>query len=95
MPLWPAGQRLCGPLANAFVAKALLGITRTAGLIEALTVDRALRRICGFSMCKKLPSEATFSRAFEEFSDARLPERVHARAHQDASGRPARRALEP
>ena len=60
------------------MAKALLGITRTAGLIEALTVDRALRRICGFSMCKKLPSEATFSRAFEEFSDARLPERVHA-----------------
>ena len=55
-------------LANAFVAKAVLGLGTTAGLIERLTIDRALRRICGFPLCKKLPSEATFSRAFEEFS---------------------------
>ena len=40
-------------------------------------MDRALRRICGFAACKKLPSESTFSRAFEEFAEARLPERVH------------------
>jgi hypothetical protein len=64
-------------LANAFVAKAVLGLATTAGLIERLTVDRALRRICGFSMCRKLPSEATFSRAFDEFSRGRLAERVH------------------
>ena len=31
-------------LANAFVAKAVLGLTTTAGLIERLTIDRALRR---------------------------------------------------
>ena len=64
-------------LANAFVAKAVLGLTTTAGLIERLTIDRALRRICGFPLCKKLPSEATFSRAFEEFAEGRLAERVH------------------
>ena len=64
-------------LANAFVAKAVLGLTTTAALIERLSIDRALRRICGFSMCKKLPSEATFSRAFDEFSDGKLAERVH------------------
>ncbi len=64
-------------LANAFVAKAVLGLTTTAGLIERLAIDRALRRICGFRLCKKLPSEATFSRAFEEFAEARLVERVH------------------
>ena len=64
-------------LANAFVAKAVLGLATTAGLIERLTIDRALRRICGFPMCKKLPSEATFSRAFEEFAEERLAERVH------------------
>ena len=39
-------------LANAFVAKAVLGLTTTAGLIERLTIDRALRRICGFPLCK-------------------------------------------
>ena len=64
-------------LANAFVAKAVLGLTTTTGLLERLTVDRGLRRICGFSRCKKLPSEATFSRAFEEFAQWRLAERVH------------------
>jgi hypothetical protein len=64
-------------LANAFVAKAVLGLTATAALIERLSIDRALRRICGFPLCKKLPSEATFSRAFEEFSEGKLAERVH------------------
>jgi hypothetical protein len=64
-------------LANAFVAKAVLGLTTTAGLIERLTMDRALRRICGFPLCKKVPSEATFSRAFAEFAEHRLAERAH------------------
>lgn len=63
--------------ANAFVAKTVLGLGTTAGLIERLAIDRALRRICGFSMYGKLPSEATFSRAFDEFAQTRLAERVH------------------
>lgn len=65
-------------LANAFVAKAVLGLPTTAALIERLTIDRALRRICGFALCKKLPSESTFSRAFDEFAVLNLAERVHA-----------------
>lgn len=64
-------------LANGFVAKAVLGLPTTVALIERLTVDRALRRICGFSRWKKLPDEATFSRAFAEFASSRLAERVH------------------
>lgn len=67
-----------GMLSSAFVAKAVLGISTTAGLIERLAADRALRRICGFSMWKKLPSESTFSRAFAEFAEAGLAERTHA-----------------
>ncbi len=67
-----------GMLANAFVAKAVLGISTTAGLIERLAMDRALKRICGFSMWRTLPSEATFSRAFAEFAVAGLAERTHA-----------------
>ncbi len=66
-----------GSLANAFVAKVALGLSTTASLIERLKIDRALRRICGFSMWKQVPNEATFSRAFAEFSKAQLPERVH------------------
>ncbi len=70
-------------LANAFVAKSVLGLlspvreTTTTALIERLMIDKALRRICGFPLCKKLPSEATFSRAFEEFAEGCLAERVH------------------
>lgn len=64
-------------LANAFVAKVVLGIPTTAGLIERLMIDRALRRLCDFPLNRRLPSAATFSRAFAEFAQARLAERVH------------------
>lgn len=64
-------------LASAFVAKTVLGIKTTVGLIERLVIDKALRRICGFPMRKKLPHEASFSRAFAEFADANLAERAH------------------
>ena len=64
-------------LASAYVAKAVLGLTTTTGLIERLTVDRALKRICGFSLWKRLPDEATFSRAFAEFATDGLAERAH------------------
>ena len=64
-------------LANAFVAKAVLGITTTVGLVERLSMDRTLRRICGFPPFAKLPSEATFSRAFAQFAQERLVERAY------------------
>lgn len=65
-------------LASAFVAKSVLGFSTTKGLIERLTIDRALRRICGFAMWKRLPDESTFSRAFAEFAADGLAERAHA-----------------
>lgn len=71
----PAHDRAA--LASAFVAKTLLGLRTTAALIERLQIDRALRRICGFAMWKRLPSESSFSRAFEEFAQGRVGERVH------------------
>ena len=75
---WPwASAERPGAFANAFVAKAILGLPTTVALIERLTVDRALRRICGFSRWKKLPDEATFSRAKACFAESRLAERVH------------------
>jgi hypothetical protein len=64
-------------LANAFVAKSVLGLGTTTALIERLTIDRSLRRICGFPLHRNLPSESTFSRAFEEFAESKLAERVH------------------
>ena len=81
---WPEHDR--GMLANAFIAKAVLGLPTTAGLIERLAVDRALRRICGFSMWKELPGESTFSRAFAEFAEAGLAERAHAALVRETLG---------
>ena len=75
-----------GILASAFVAKAVLGLSTTTGLIERLAMDRALRRICGFPMWKKLPCESTFSRAFAEFAEAGLAERTHAALVQETLG---------
>jgi transposase len=66
-----------GALANAFIAKAVLGLATTAALIERLQIDRALRRICGFSLWKRLPTASSFSRVFAEFATAKLAERVH------------------
>lgn len=73
-------------LASAFVAKAVLGLTTTAGLIERLAVDRALKRICGFSMWERLPDESTFSRAFAEFAADGLAERAHAALVKETLG---------
>ena len=64
-------------LANAFVAKAVFELPTTRALIERLTMDRTLKRLCGRSMWKPVPDEATFSRAFAEFTGTKLAERVH------------------
>ena len=65
-------------LARAFVAKALLGLPTTRGLIERLSVDKSLRRILGWERRAQVPSEATFSRAFADFAQGDLPGKMHA-----------------
>lgn len=74
-------------LARAFVAKAVLNLATTSGLIERLAVDATLRRLCGWEGRSAVPSESTFSRAFAEFAASGLPGRVHealiARTHKD------------
>jgi Transposase DDE domain/Transposase domain (DUF772) len=64
-------------LARAFVAKAVIGLPTTSMLIERLTVDKQLRRLCGWEHPGELSSEATFSRAFAEFALSELPSRLH------------------
>jgi hypothetical protein len=64
-------------LARAFVAKAVLNLATTSGLIERLAADARLRRLCGWEWARAVPSESTFSRAFAEFAASALPSRVH------------------
>ncbi len=73
-------------LACAFLAKAVLDLKTTRALIDRLQADSKLRRLCGFDLRFALPSEATFSRAFEEFATSELIQRVHARMIEDTLG---------
>jgi hypothetical protein len=70
-------------IACAFVAKAVYGFSTTRQLLEALQRDAQLRRICGWEAARRVPHEATFSRAFEEFARMELPQFVHAALIRD------------
>lgn len=66
------------PLARAFLAKMVFDISTTTALVERVRSDPTLRRLCGWSSLREVPSESTFSRAFKEFAEADLPARLHA-----------------
>lgn len=71
----PTKRRL--NLFKAFVAKAVYNYPTTTALIDSITASPSLRRLCGWETRGGIPSESTFSRAFKEFSEAGLPERIH------------------
>ena len=64
-------------IARAFVAKMVYNYPTTRSLITALQETPNVRQICGFAKKSDIPSEATFSRAFQEFAGSRLGDRVH------------------
>lgn len=63
-----------GVLIRALAVKALLGIPTTAMLRERLQADYRLALLVGLS---KIPSESTFSRAFNQFASERILDQVH------------------
>lgn len=71
----PPADRIA--IASAFVAKAVYNMGTTRILLDRLHSDINLRRICGWEHRYEIPSESTFSRAFAEFSENRLPELIH------------------
>jgi hypothetical protein len=64
-------------LARAFVAKAVYNEPTSKSFLGRLRVDESLRRICGWQRRCEIPSESTFSRAFDEFATTSLADRVH------------------
>jgi len=66
-----------GAIARAFVAKMVYNMPTTRILLDRLKTDISLRRICGWERKSDISEEWTFSRAFAEFSEEKLPERVH------------------
>ena len=64
-------------IVRAFVAKAVYNCSTTRELIDRLNCDKVLRRLCGWETRYQIPNESTFSRAFAEFAESRLPQEVH------------------
>lgn len=63
---------------RAFIAKVVLNIPTVVGLIDRLRVDKVLKRICGWIFKKTIPCEASFSNAFNEFSNSGICDKIHA-----------------
>jgi hypothetical protein len=64
-------------IARAFVAKAVFNLSATRQLLDRLSVDVSLRRLCGWESRREIPHESQFSRAFAEFAASELPQRLH------------------
>jgi len=64
-------------LARAFVGKACYNEPTTKSFLDRLCMDDTLRRLCGWERRHQIPSESTFSRAFEEFAQSGLGDATH------------------
>ena len=64
-------------LARAFVAKTCYNEQTTKSFLDRLRADAKLRRLCGWNLLCDIPSESTFSRAFSEYAETGLLDRVH------------------
>ena len=80
------GYRWCGngcpphdrlALCKAYIAKAVWDFATTRDLIDAIRHRPALRRLCGWESLGEVPSEATFSRAFDVFARDGRPQQIH------------------
>jgi hypothetical protein len=65
------------PIAKAFIAKAVWNFPTTRTLLDYIENSPSLRRLCGWESACEIPSESTFSRAFADFADFHLPEKIH------------------
>ena len=64
-------------LVHAFIAKVVFQWVTTEALVDALKARPTLRRLCGWESASDIPSLSTFSRAFAEFADDELPQKIH------------------
>ena len=71
----PPRDRLA--LCKAYIAKAVWDFATTRDLIDAIRHRPALRRLCGWESLGEVPSEATFSRAFDAFARHGRPQQIH------------------
>ena len=71
----PLANRLA--IAKAYIVKMVYNCDTTRLLIDHLNQSPSLRRLCGWETRSEIPSESTFSRAFDEFARGELPQKIH------------------
>ena len=71
----PPSDRLA--LCKAFIAKAVWDFATTRDLIDAIRHRPVWRRLCGGEALGQVPSESTFSRAFDPFSSDNRLQAIH------------------
>ena len=71
----PLSSRLA--IAKAFIAKIVYNCANTRVLIDHITQSPSLRRLCGWETRSDIPSESTFSRAFDKFASDELSQKIH------------------
>lgn len=64
-------------LLKAFVGKSVYGYPNTKMMRENVKGNPVIRRLCGWERECDVPSGPTFSRAFAEFAESELPQRIH------------------
>ncbi len=62
---------------RAFFLKAIYNLATTKLLIENLRTNPSWRYLCGWEYRNQVPSEATFSRAFKDFSEEKILDKIH------------------
>ena len=71
----PRHDRVC--IARAFLAKSIFNLPHNRALLDRLSNDAVLRRLCGWQTAAQVPDETVLSRAFAEFARSEFPQRVH------------------
>jgi hypothetical protein len=61
----------------AFIVKAVWNLPTTRTLMEFIRANRTVRALCGWERVIDMPSESTFSRAFEQFAVDQVPSQIH------------------
>ena len=64
-------------LLHAFIAKEVYQFGTREALYDALQARPTLRRLCGWESLSQIPSLSTFCRAFAQFAEDELPQKIH------------------
>jgi len=64
-------------LFHAFIAKKVYQFANTEVLWEAIQANAKLRQLCGWEATDLVPSYTTFTRAFAQFAQTELAQRIH------------------